>query len=749
MSKQEKNKKSAAYDLMQDTQYLLAGLEHVKTESYALEDILAEFGSDSTGETARDVRKAVSLPVQPMPQPELEPVCEPEPELGAQLSEEQHPNVIAFPGMFPQPADADDTMVLIDLREYEEEPAEEIPSSACVSPVSEYIGEEVPAAQQPREVPSEPRALTMEDIVASTVDAVKAERKQVAYERSGQVKRPKKKHAVKRCEPRTDLPLPEEEQEPSPRELASFHKRRWQQLRVWLVLAVPVLLLMWIPWLMDQAGITFPYFSESSENAAICVLMPQLLLSIFCAGVFRAAWDELKIRQCTFYTFVSVANLVTLTDAATLMALPGRSALPPLGGVAGLGMVIALWGLKSYHRGMWETFRIAAMGEPACVVDRCESGIARGHHRREGFVSRANMESTAAQWQRLMLPLLLAASAVFAVLTSVGQGNVQDLIRCWSVMLCASCSLVCPMAYCVPLGRVAARLSRGGSAVAGQYGAAVLASASKIVASDTDLFPRAGVSINGLKLFGEKREQAISYAATLAVQGGGCMGRVFEEVCRSERIPYQPLEHFHVHDDNGLSGMIRGETVLVGTPMFMRHKAVRMPSRFPAKTAVCLAVDGELTAIFSLKYQVSTAVESGMRALGRNKLQLVLATRDGNITAKRLKQFFGTDGKAVLPEIGERLALSDPEREAKAPNALIYRDGFLPFVEVTALSRRLCQMIRTGNLLSMLGSVFGLLLAFYLTFVGRGDALSPVMLLVYLLLWVLPMLPLLISVDKM
>ena len=54
-----------------------------------------------------------------------------------------------------------------------------------------------------------------------------------------------------------------------------------------------------------------------------------------------------------------------------------------------------------------------------------------------------------------------------------------------------------------------------------------------------------------------------------------------------------------------------------------------------------------------------------------------------------------------------------------------------------------------GNFLSVFGNVFGALLGFYLTFVGRSDALSPLMLMVYLLLWAVPMLPLLMGVDKM
>ena len=50
--------------------------------------------------------------------------------------------------------------------------------------------------------------------------------------------------------------------------------------------------------------------------------------------------------------------------------------------------------------------------------------------------------------------------------------------------------------------------------------------------------------------------------------------------------------------------------------------------------------------------------------------------------------------------------------------------------------------------LSILGSVCGVLLGFYLTFVGSFASLTPVNLLIYMLLWAAPLLPLVWSVDK-
>ena len=54
-----------------------------------------------------------------------------------------------------------------------------------------------------------------------------------------------------------------------------------------------------------------------------------------------------------------------------------------------------------------------------------------------------------------------------------------------------------------------------------------------------------------------------------------------------------------------------------------------------------------------------------------------------------------------------------------------------------------------GDLLAILSSVSGVLLGFYLTFTGSWGVLTPLLILTYLLLWVVPVLPLVWTVDKL
>ena len=777
---------------LMDTQRLLLG-EPAAEGNFALEDILEEFEGVQPPPAPEEQAEAVQPPpveepetvpgeppkppqkrkgklfrrkeepLQPEPPPEEAPEPSGKPASEASPPPEPEPPAPEEPGA----EELADLAFWADLLRPEEiraivpeEPAppEEPPEEPAPPPEPERPPETPPEEAPPETPPQEEtpppqeEAVSMEDVVASTVDAVREEQ-EIRQERVRKyiekVRRKKRRSEVKRKEPSPKPPLPEADSEPSPGEAAARAKRRWKECRGSLRSSLAVLILLWAPWVLVQAGVEVPFFSESVDNAALCVLVPQALISVLCWPVYRAALEGLREGAWTISATAAMVTLVTLLDEMTMLLLPLRTEAAPLGGVAAALCVFALWGLASHARGAYESFRTAAMGTPTCLVDCCKQGIAKGSGSVRGFYTRLNMEDVSAQWQRLLLPVLAAASLVFGALSSAGQGRMQDLLWCCSVVLCFSSALVFPLAFSVPFGRLAAQLSRSGAAVAGQYGAADLASSRRIVVTDGDLFPLGSVGINDIKLYGEEQDHALAYAAALAIPAGGAMGRLFEGVCRSARIRRENLEHFHIHEHGGLSGMIHGETVLAGPPVFMRHMAVRLPGSMPAKPCMCLAVDGTLTAVFILRYSAAETVSTALRGLGRSGVQLTLGTRDGNITSKLLRSRFHTDGGANTLELDELLALSDPARESDGPSGLLSREGLLPYASLVPGSRRLCQTAAVGDLLAILSSVSGILLGFYLTFTGSWGVLTPLLILTYLLLWVVPVLPLVWTVDKL
>ena len=95
--------------------------------------------------------------------------------------------------------------------------------------------------------------------------------------------------------------------------------------------------------------------------------------------------------------------------------------------------------------------------------------------------------------------------------------------------------------------------------------------------------------------------------------------------------------------------------------------------------------------------------------------------------------------KMAFPGIARRRELSSPDQEHNGVlTALLCREGLLPFAEAITAAKRLRWAARLGAALCCASSLLGLALAAYLTSVGAYTSLSPLNLLIYLSLWLLP-----------
>ena len=329
-----------------------------------------------------------------------------------------------------------------------------------------------------------------------------------------------------------------------------------------------------------------------------------------------------------------------------------------------------------------------------------------------------------------MLPV---ASIVFAVLATLESK--QKLLFLWNVsVLLASANLPAfPLACALPLKRIAARLAKSGSAVAGFAGADAIRRSNCVILTDGDLFPPGTVTLAGLKVFGEESGKVISYAATMARASESGLTKLFDDLLARDGGFREPVEDVDFFEEGGVGGRIHGETVLFGTAGFMRKRGVNLPRNLGLKTGVFLSVDGTLIAVFAVKYMPAENVDWALHALHHSRITPVLAVRDGNITPALLKRKFGTDARAVYPKMSTRLALS--ERGGGRPYALLMREGLMPYAEVVLGSKRLCRSARRCTLLTILASTAATLLAFYLTFVGAYSVLTPLSVLIFVLLW--------------
>ena len=602
-------------------------------------------------------------------------------------------------------------------------------ASAPASPKGPREQSNMPAAS--------PAASTMADVVASTVDGVlkeqEGDRRRYRRRRIRTQKERGKLHRsnADRAVDTEDFSAPE----PSMVEATMRQKRLERRLRKHGTIAAVLTLCCWTAMVFCPAGLLQRYIPAA------------LLLGVLIAGapVFVAGFARKQINCCTMASFTGA---VTLLDA--LVPMTGRWEVPSMTGIAALSMTLAIWGEGWRCGALREGFRLVALGRPAYVVDLTPHGAVKQEGPSKGFYNRSVREDDASRQQRLFLPIVLTASLVFAVLASGGQGQWGSFLWCWSVILCAGSGMALPLIYSLPGYRLAKRMGVSGGALAGLYGAKKLSFSREMLVWDQDLFPPGSIRMGKVAVIGEDRRKVASYAGSLARAYRCGWTPVFETFLQNERGTEEHLDNFHVHEEGGISASIHGETAILGQAVLMRRMSVRLPKHLERKNALYLAIDGELVAIFPLEYRPADSVSWALYAMRRNRITPLLVTKDPNITPRNLKAMFGNDGGSVLLDLNERLNLSALRSGGNArPNALLYREGLAPYLEAVAGSRRLCRAVKWGNVISLLSCAAGTLLSFYLIFAGKMGMLSPIQVLIFTLLWTLPVVLMSLNVDRL
>lgn len=681
---------------------------------FSLEEILAEYGGSLEQQMLRDVEREME------PEPAPEPAPKPEPKKPAPPQEKP-----------PEKAPAPDPAMQAELARQEAR--------------DKLLAQAVDLEKLERELPRAPRPISLEEVVGITVDAVMEEDQEpLLRPRRGLFSRRKLEETEELYPPPEPEPEPEVEPigpELDPADAAADYREEYKARKGALT---PSLLIALVPTALlglERYGLTVPYWSGDTKVQSILLLACLAVVALLCRGVFAKGVSMLARKRCTSELLISISVLAAAADCAARLLMPERSDAMPYGSVTCLALVFAQWGVSRESRGMYDTFRAAAMDDdPPYLVTDTEKGACKQRGSVPGFYTTAMRDDVAALWQTALLPVVLAASIVFAGLSSLGQERGSDFLLNWSAILAAGATFSLPLCWGLPWSRLARHLQKTGCAVAGWSGAEKISRRRCMILSDADLFPPGTIQLNGVKVYGEELKKAVSYAATMARCAGCGLERLFDGLLRAELGHYEKADDFSFYEEGGYSGTIHGESVLLGTASFMRKMEVRLPGDINLKTGIFLAVDRQLIAVFAVKYNPAENVDFALRMMRRSHIMPILAARDPNITPALLKRKFHKKVKVEYPDLTTRVALSEAVQDRDLPRALLFREGLLPYAETVVGSRRLCKAVRRAAALSLLGSAAGTLLAFYLVFQGAYDLLTPLGLEAFLLLWTLPVL---------
>ena len=474
--------------------------------------------------------------------------------------------------------------------------------------------------------------------------------------------------------------------------------------------------------------------------AGVQVLAMLLGLDVLFRGLFRLF--RLDLGMDTLLVFASAA---VLADALTLYQLDPREGQMPYCAAIVLGIALLLRGTNRKRRGMRLACKTAASAaHPYLVTLDDAKWNGWGTYTKwlgepVGFGRQIQASDGAERIFKRVCPLLLIGSVVLSLVASVGQGAPERLLWCFAATLTAATSLSGALCFSGAWLSLCRRLSKSGAAIAGWDGVTATGG-SGILLTDADLFPPGSVALNGIKIFGDfPAEKVVACTATLIRESGCGLDKLFHDLLRAQGATYRRVSSFYAYE-GGLSGVIRNEQILVGSTDFMRLMDVALPPGLRVKNAVFCAIDRELAGIFALNYSLHGTLDPSLNSLIRNKVTPVMVTRDFNLTPAMLHQRFKLPvDRMEYPGVERRMELSDQDQlHSDILTAVLCREGIGPYSEAVVGAARLRRAVRASAVLASLGSLVGLLLAFYLTYMGAYASLSAANLLVFLIMWLVP-----------
>lgn len=419
----------------------------------------------------------------------------------------------------------------------------------------------------------------------------------------------------------------------------------------------------------------------------------------------------------------------------------------PLCAAFTLEVMMALW--SAYQRrttemGQMDTMRKATRLDSLVMCEDYldgKSAYLRGEGQVADFMDHYDEIPRPERVQNTYAFVALVAAAAIGVLAFMRHGVSMAAQSISTTLLVAA-----PASFFVsvtrPMAMLERRLHRLGTVLCGWQGIKGLRGKMLFPLQDTDLFPAGSCKMNGVKFYGKRAPEVVmSYAAALMKANGGSLEQAFEELLTNRAGIRHEAYNLQFYGNGGIGGEVCEEPVLMGTLDFLKEMGVEIPEGTMVKQAVYVAIDGELSGLFAIAYPRMKFTASGLATIcGNRRLSPVILADDFMVTAPFLKERFGVrTRRMIFPDREVRKELRQKKQaEDTVALALSTQEGLAPMAYAITGARAVRTAWKLGLFIHLLGGMLGLLIMAALAYLGSTELLTPLNILAYQLLWMIP-----------
>ena len=338
--------------------------------------------------------------------------------------------------------------------------------------------------------------------------------------------------------------------------------------------------------------------------------------------------------------------------------------------------VLATPGAK-YHLRLQNEGNSAMLQRPAADEDAVAGVFVKADFASDYFAM-SDSEDGADRMNKVLVPAAVIFGLLLAIaVTVVRAGGFATFFTVWTAVICMLMPLASGIICMLAQARASAVNKKHDITISNQCAFDDAYDMTSMLFTDTEIFSPKTMVLNGIKTFSGKRmDEAIILAASAIEKRGGPLKEMFTGILSENEGYLLPVDNETIYQpEKGIVCWISGKRVILGSREFISEYDIVLPSddfdkKFTKRNRclIYLAFGGELMAVLLVTYKIDSDTAHALRALAKQRVRLLVDTRDPCIKASIISKQLGlpddyvvivdTQGKTALEKIlRERTAL--------------------------------------------------------------------------------------------
>lgn len=359
----------------------------------------------------------------------------------------------------------------------------------------------------------------------------------------------------------------------------------------------------------------------------------------------------------------------------------------------------------------------------------------------DGFFSKVEGEQIPRPIIGILIPVVLVIAAAFFFLGYFRTQSIYMSFTMAFLTITATLPLSAFVIYSLPYYRASKRAYDCDSAVIGDSAFSDFAGSAVISFEDKEVFPKGGVKVTSIKVYGNNRIDEIIYnLASAFMKVGGPLADVFSQATHdlghSENVEIEAVE------EDGFTVTIDDASVSLGKASFMERQDFEIPydpedKRIEAATIGILYISyhGELTAKVYVQYTIDNEFEKILNQLYKTGMCVGIKSFDPNIDDMLLAKKLGAM-KYPVKVIRSKTVEDIPHTSPRCDSGIVSKRSVKELLKTVASCERVGSAIRTSFIFKVLAMLLGVVIMVFVLFFNAVPYVRSVYAVMYQLIWI-------------